>query len=385
MKTILIFNLMLLTVFVFGWEDQKIEEDKKEGAKEERHRSNATMVTDVAPQHRPKEEAKEEGDKEEAKEKGHRSSATMVTDVAPQHRPKEEAKEKITVLSFKETKAKKKKKTKKLPTWLKEDGIYKDKLMLWGGIGSHLYGYYDERYAGDDKGAYLKSSSFNTGLEYYKEGFGGASLKDIRIGVNIAFQSRKAFGEKTLPEMNYANGIGGTVEEKTIPTEAKDINAESWVNLGFFAGLDNKWYGIDLGLTVSLNPYYEKEREMIDGSKEEVNRWLWGSAEIIPNFHLRLGQEDSVHFVFNVLREDYDLKYGVINIYVSLPLHKNFGIDIGGYLYQTDSIFIAPKVNIGAFTAKVKMGTILNYQDSTFTKVAIFDSLFGNFSLSYEW
>jgi len=284
------------------------------------------------------------------------------------------------------TTAKKIKKIKKLrefPAWLKDDGIHKDKFTMWGGTGKHLFGYKDERYAGSDKGDYLKSTTINVGIEYYKEGFGDYAgfLKDIRFGTNIAFQKRGSFTQKTLPAMPEYS-----ITEKTIPQKEEDINAESWINLGFFAGIDNKWYAIDLGLTISLNPYYEKERELVNGEKEDGKGWLWGNDnDVYPNFHFRLGKEDQAHFIVNVLREDYDVKYGVINLYVSLPIHKYLGLDIGGYLYQTDSIFIAPKLTIGDFTAKVKMGAVINYQDKVFTKVAIFDSLFGNLALSYEW
>jgi hypothetical protein len=269
---------------------------------------------------------------------------------------------------------------KTIPSWLKDDGLYRDNITIWGGMGKHLFGYEDYRYAGDDKGAYLDAQSFNLGVEYYKTGFGDylPALKDIKVGFNIAFQKRDAFTSKTLTAMQ-------SIPEKIVPNDQKYTNPEAWVNLGFFVGMDNKWYGIDLGLTINLNPYYEKERLMINGTREPINKWYWGDAYIIPNFYFRLGKEDSAHFVFSVLREDYDLKYGAISVYVSLPLHKYFGVDIGGYLYQTDSIFIAPKITIAGFTAKFKVGTILNYQDSVFTKVAIFDSLFGNLALSYEW
>jgi len=397
MKTILILSLMMITAVVFS--DEK-------GHREEIHGgvSQPTMVTDVAVQHYPdtkddkkdeiKEEKKDDEKKEEVKEedmkedkKGHHeeiyggvSQPTMVTDVAVQHRPDM----KDNKDNKKEVKGKpitRKKGNKKMPKWLKEDGLFNDKFISWGGFGTHLYGYYDERYDEYDQSAYLKTSTFNLGVEYYKAGFGNTAsfLKDIKAGFNIAFQKRNAFTPKKLSGMM-------NIPERTVPEEEETINAESWLNLGFFVGLDNKWYGIDFGLTVSLNPYYEKERVFKDGTKEEGRGWLWGSGtSLYPNIQFRLGKEDSAHFIFNVLREDYDVKYGVINVYVSLPVNKYFDLDVGGYLYQTDSIFIAPKIKFNGFSAKFKFGTIINYQDEIFEKVAIFDSLFGNVALAYEW
>ena len=346
MKKILIFSLMLLTTIVFS---EEIKSNENSGPKPK------VIVTDINMSN-IKPMKKENATVKTQKKIETRSIASQQ---ASQQTPRR----------------------KGLPQWIKEDGLLKSKFMSWGGIGTHLFGYYDQRYEGYDKTAYLKAATYNFGMEYYKANLGDyiPALKDIRAGFNIAFQKRNGFKQKTLRAM-------GLIPEKTVPEDEKNINPESWLNLGFFMGLDNKWYGIDLGLTVSLNPYYEDERVFGDGTTEEGRGWLWGSGTTIyPNIQVRLGKSDSAHFVFNVLRDDYDVKYGVINVYLALPLGEYFGLDIGGYLYQTDSIFIAPKVKFKDFTAKVKFGTIINYQDEVFQKVAIFDSLYGNLSLSYEW
>ena len=272
-------------------------------------------------------------------------------------------------------------KKRTLPKWLNESGELKSKIMFWGNKSKFLYGYRDERYLSYDKGAYLTTDSFDLGTEYYKTGFEdyASSLKNLKAGFNVAFKKRNAFKPKTLKKIE-------DIPEKTVPKEESAINPESWLNIGFFAGIDAKWIGIDLGLTVSLNPYYEKEIELIDGSKEEGRGWMWGTdTNVYPNFYLRLGKEKRAHFVFNVLREDYDLKYGVINMYVSIPLNKYFILDIGGYLYQTDSLFTALTVKYNKLSAKFKIGSIVNYRDDEFTRVAIFDSVFSTLALSYEF
>jgi len=199
----------------------------------------------------------------------------------------------------------------------------------------------------------------------------------------LAFKKRDAFSSKTLPGMQ-------NILRKTVPTEEGYLNPESWINLGFFMGIDNKWYEIDFGLTVSLNPYYESKRERINGEEEKGRGWMWGNDnDIYPNIQIRIGKENRAHFILNVLRGDYDLKYGVINAFLTMPFNDYFTLEVGGSLYQADSIFIAPKITYKGFSLKTKIGTILNYNFNQYyfgnTGVSIIDSLYTSTAISYEF
>jgi hypothetical protein len=253
----------------------------------------------------------------------------------------------------------------------------------------HLYTYTDRRYSGYDQGDYIKSQAFLLGLEYWQTDLSSVvpSFKDVRFGTTFAFYNRAEFESRKLDAIDYTEyGTEYHIDEETVPDDKDEAAGHSWINIGFFAGIDKKWIAFDLGLTLSVSMYDEKTREYKDGTTREGRGYTYDDDKTIyPNLHIRLGREESAHFVFNVLREDYDPIYGVINMYVYFPMSSFFSLSVGGYTYQTDAIFIQPALKFGNFKTALKLGTVINYQDSHLDKVGITDTLFANLSVKYEW
>lgn len=275
---------------------------------------------------------------------------------------------------------------KKEPNFLTIPGVQKNIVNLWGGFHKDLFGYYDQRFVDYDKNAYLMTNSKHFGVEFYKSQENSFSkiFKELRFGTNISFYHRSEFETKTLHAVELRN-----IPEEIVPEEKEDRAARYWLNLGIFAGINQKWFAFDFGLTYSMNAFYEKERDYReeDGSigVAEGRGWTWDDGTLYPNLHIRLGEESGMHFVFNILREDYDPIYGIIQTKIVIPISQYFKLSVGGYMYQTDAFFIQPEITIGSFSLSAKVGTIFNYQDEKIEKVGVQDSLFATMSVSFNW
>lgn len=274
---------------------------------------------------------------------------------------------------------------------MKASGIHQSKFLVYGGYSQKLYGYKDRRYAGPDKGDYLKSDAWQGGVEFYRTGFSSISpiLNDIRFGGNFNFYHQAEYSSKKL----YAVP-GHWLSEETVPEDENDQAAKMKITLGFFGGIDKKWIGCDLGLTAKIKSYYEKHRERLVSSSTVANPeyektdgrgWVWDNGEIYPNFLLRIGLQTHAHFTISAFREDYDINYGIVQSKVVLPVNNFFTMKVGGYVYPTDAIFLEPVLTVGGFEVGVKAGAIINYQDDDITEVGIKDSLFGMMSIAYVW
>lgn len=276
---------------------------------------------------------------------------------------------------------------KKEPNFLSLPGLRKNRFNVWGGVHNDLFGYHDQRFIDYDKNAYLMTNSQHFGFEYYKAKDNSLSkiFKELRFGTNISFYHRGEFDAKTLHAVESRN-----IPEEIVPEEKEDRAARYWLNLGVFVGIDKKWFGFDFGLTYSMSAFYEKERDYREEDSSigvaEGRGWTWDDdATLYPNLHIRLGEENGMHFVFNILREDYDPIYGIIQTKIVIPISQYFKLSVGGYMYQTDAFFIQPEVTVGSFSLSAKVGTIFNYQDEDIEKVGVQDSLFGSLSIAFEW
>jgi len=269
--------------------------------------------------------------------------------------------------------------------WLPGNG--KNKVYFYGGMGNKIYGYQDRRYVDlSDQGDYVKRMTQLVGIEFHKTDLSSISqdLKDVRLGANILFNHHSSFAQKTL----YA------VPDKYISAEEifdskQDAFGRFWLNMGFFAGINKKWYGLDLGLTYVTKAMNEEKREkyLADGGTTEVDGrgWTWKDSSVEMNFYARLGLEDSINISFSYLRENYDPIYGKFMTKIHIPVFEYFSLNVGGYLYKTNSIFLEPAFVFDDFSLSLKLGTVINYNDDNITKVGITDSLFGGLSVSYEW
>ncbi len=269
--------------------------------------------------------------------------------------------------------------------WL--PGVGKNKVYFYGGLGNRIYGYQDRRYTDlSDQGDYLKKMTQLVGIEFHKTDLSSISqdLKDIRLGANIFFNHHSSFNQKTL----YA------VPSKYIPEEEvfedkEDSYGRYWLNMGFFAGVNKKWYGLDVGLTYTTKAMYEEKRDHAnpEGVIEEIDGrgWVWEDSGLELNFYARLGLEESINISLSYLRENYDPLYGKLMTKIHIPVFEYFSLNIGGYLYSTNAVFLEPAFVYGDFSLLLKVGTVINYNDDDITRVGIADSLFGGLSVSYEW
>jgi len=264
--------------------------------------------------------------------------------------------------------------------------FYKNKIILFGGYHSHIYGYLDQRYVDDDKSDYISTDSEQAGAEYFTTDFSTLSrhLKHVRLGGSVVFYRRGQLDQRTL----YAVA-SQSIDEETIPANMDQWTSKFWLNFGFFGGYHRKWWGADLGLTVIVGAYDEKYRLRYNTSGDIVQTSgrgiLWNNATVLPNFHLRLGSEKGPHYTFDILRQDYDARYGFIQSKLVFPVVDFFTMKIGAYHYKTNAIFIEPEFSIWGVSLSLKFGTILNYYDKEVRRVGFSESLFYGGSLSYKW
>ncbi len=277
---------------------------------------------------------------------------------------------------------------------LSTTGLQRNKLMIWGGTHRHLYGYTDSRYIDNgDQSDYIKTDSGQFGLEFYNSDFSylAQSLKSARIGFNICGYRHDEIRQRTL----YAVPLHNILEE-TIPNDNTgfDRNVKWWYYIGFFFGVDKRWYGLDLGLTIKTTIITEKRRKRLAPDSDPQNPGyietdgrgeMFDDSGLVLNGLLRLGIEDKPHFTLSAFRANYDPLFGALQGKISFPMNRYFSINIGGYLWQTQAPFVEPVFTIKGVSMGYKAGVIINYHDEELEKANIKDSLFHSISLAYEW
>jgi len=265
------------------------------------------------------------------------------------------------------------------------------KITFFGGYHKHLYSYTDERYRGDDKGDYISTDSQQAGLEVYGMVLKGLhpSLEDLRGGLNLNFYRHGKISPRTL----YAVPLH-SIDAETVPSGYMDQIQEYFFDIGIFAGIDKKWYAVDLGFTFRVKAINEKVRDKLDPASDPANPTyievegrgvLFEDSSFLPNFFFRLGIEKNPHLTFGIFRENYDPQYGIIQSKIVFPVSSYFTMKLGGYMYKTQSLFLEPLFSFKGFSLGLKAGIIINYNDDELTRVAIADSLFYSASISYEW
>jgi hypothetical protein len=273
--------------------------------------------------------------------------------------------------------------------------------MVWGGVHKQLYGYTDKRYKTQsgsssedikrDQGDYIAVNAMTGGMELCLSDFSevNSMLEDGKFGFNICYYHHDRIPQRTL----YAVPAYGITSEAVPATESQMIE-RSWVNTGFFIGVDKKWFEIDFGLTVKTTIINEKSREKLDPASTPANPIyvqtkgrgaIFDDSSIIGNFYFRLGLENRPHFVFSVYREDYDPVYGVAQVKLCFPISKYFEFDTGGYVHKTQSIFVEPIVKVAGIELGVETGLIINYGNDAKMKTGIRDCVYGSIKMAYAW
>lgn len=286
---------------------------------------------------------------------------------------------------------------------LTDEGLLRNKILLWGGIHNHLFGYTDRRYvscSGNeancediDQGDYIKTNSQQFGLDLYISDFSNIDpdLNDGRVGMSIAGYRHGKITPVTLYAVPNHN-----IPEETVPGDEVGFekNPKWWYNIGLFMGLDKKWYAFDIGLTLKATIITEDKRKKLSPDSDPENPvyeevdgrgMMFDESKVIMNMLIRLGMENRPHFTLSLNRLDYDPVYGALQGKISFPIWKYFGINTGGFLWQTQAVFIEPVVTFRGASLGYKAGVIINYHDDNFKRSGIEDSVFHSISLSYAW
>jgi len=259
-------------------------------------------------------------------------------------------------------------------------------ILVFGGYHTQLNGYTDQRYVGADKGDYLKTFAEYMGAEYLQRNLVTTipELKDLVLGAGLNLIVRNEFTAKTL----YAVPSKG-IDAQTILGDENDSTGHFQLAVSGFGGLDREWWSLQGGVTVILNGYNEQVRQKYDASGTIYNDtgrgWVFDNSLILPNFFGRFGPVSIPHIELSLFRGDYDLSYGALMTKIVVPIQGFGSVNVGGSLYQTASIFLEPHFQIGQFNVGLRGGTILNYYDSSFTRVGIFEGAFLAASLGYRW
>lgn len=263
--------------------------------------------------------------------------------------------------------------------------LFAQDLLTFGGYHTQLHGYTDKRYVGDDKGDYLKTLAWYGGVDYLQRHVvtDVPELQNFVLGAATNLYVQNDFSSRTL----YAV-TSPSIPQETILGDPVARAGRFQATLSGFGGFEDDWWAAEAGLSVFLKGYNEQSRKKYNSSGTIVDvtgrGWVFDSSLILPNFLFRIGPEKIPHVVFSLFRGNYDPGYGALVARVVIPL--GFGaLDVGGSLYQTASIFIEPTVKLGTFDASVRVGTILNYYDSSFTRVGIFEGAFISGALDYRW
>lgn len=263
---------------------------------------------------------------------------------------------------------------------------YAQDLLVFGGYHTQLYGYTDPRYIGNDKGDYLKAFGWFTGAEYNQTKIptGIGALEHLSLGAAANLFVQNEFTSKSLyPVTNPV------IAAQTILSDPVDRAARFQLGISAFGGFQEDWWGAEAGLSVFLKGYNETSRLKYDPTGTIVNAdgrgWVFDNSLILPNFKLRIGAPSIPHFILYLFRGEYDPIYGVFGGKVVVPL-KGFGaIIVGGSLYQTASIYLEPMFSISGMDFSIRTGTVLNYYDSAFTRVGIFEGAFLSGSVQFHW
>jgi hypothetical protein len=262
-------------------------------------------------------------------------------------------------------------------------------LLAFGGYHTHLFGYTDERYVGNDKGDYLKTSAYYSGAEFLQKGFrsGDSEANSLVLGGSVLLYVQNGFNPLDL----YAvSGNGHSFGAKTVPANVDDRASRFQLSMGAFGGYSDQWWGAQGGITVFVKGFEEKVRRKYNSLGVEVDAagrgWVFGDGSLIlPSLLLRLGAEDLPHFILSLYRGNYDPGYGAFQGRVILPFSNEVVLTVGGSMFQTSSLFIEPQFRFGDYSASVRVGTILNYNDAAFTRVGIFEGAFASGSVGYRW
>ena len=264
--------------------------------------------------------------------------------------------------------------------------VFGQELLTFGGFHTQLYGYTDPRYTGDDKGDYLKTAAWYVGTEYLqrKVPTGVPELEHLVLGAATNILVQNSFTSKDLYAVPSLN-----IPSQQILSDPVANAGRFQLTLSGFGGLEEEWYGAQVGLSVFLKGYNEVSRQKYAADGSLVNAdgrgWVFDSSLILPNFQFRLGPTAIPHFVISLFRGEYDPSYGALVAKVDVPLAGFGSLDVGGSLYQTASIFVEPTVKLGDFTASLRAGTILNYYDSSFTRVGVLEGAFLSGSVGTHW
>ena len=259
-----------------------------------------------------------------------------------------------------------------------------NKLLVFGGYHNQLSGFSNPRYVGSDKGDYTNTLAWYSGVEYQHQGFGSEYLDSFTVGGGAAFYLQNDFTPVNL----YAVPSLG-IPAQSFPTGTA-AQGNFQLNVSGFAGINENWYAVELGLTVLMQGYNETTRQvyLADGTLGQAagRGWVWGdNSLILPNFYVRLGPTNIPNITFEILREQYDPTYGSVLAYVRIPASKSFAFDLGGSFYSTYSFFLEPHYSWNGLNLNVRLGTTLNYNDPNFSRVGVFEGFFISSGLSYSW
>lgn len=259
-------------------------------------------------------------------------------------------------------------------------------LVTFAGYHNQLHGYTDSRYVGSDKGDYLKTLAWYGGAEFVQNGVVTANpaTKNLVLGAAGNLYVQNAFDSKTLYAVSSP-----VIAAQTILGDPVDRAGRFQLTLSGFTGYRDEWWAAEGGLSVFLKGYEEKSRRKYDASgnvvEAEGRGWVFDNSLILPNLRLRAGAEDLPHFVLSLFRGHYDPGYGSFQARVVIPFGPGTNLQVGGSLYETASIFVEPTFRVAGFDVGLRAGTILNYNDSAFTRVGIFEGAFLAGSVGCHW
>lgn len=261
-------------------------------------------------------------------------------------------------------------------------------LLTWIGYSNYLYTYTDRRWVdSDDQGDYITAPAIHGGVEMVFSGLSGyeSLLSDISAGFSLGYLYQGTVDPVTL----YAVPLQ-SIPEETFPSEQIDRVWQFKMYPGFFAGIDRKWYAVDLGMTLEIWAYNEEVRRRRDASntivEEEGRGLLWGDMSFLMNFYARLGMKEKGYFDISFMRQDYNPVYGMLVYRVVVPISQLFTLKAGGYWYPASSVFVEPVLRLGEREIGVKIGSIVNYyDDGDIQRIPVLESLFFALSYSSRW
>ena len=259
-------------------------------------------------------------------------------------------------------------------------------LTTFAGYHTQLHGYTDPRYLGDDKGDYLKTLAGYSGVEFVQKGPSNPQdpTQNVVFGAAGVFFVKNGFNQVTL----YAVPSKGILAQ-TVPPPSNQTAEFEFIASGF-GGYETEWWSAEGGLSFFISGQNETYRLMFNSAGEKVEvagrGWVFlDKRTILPNLLFRIGSKVYPHFVLSLYRGHYDPGYGALQARVQVPFNRAFVLQVGGSLYQTNSVFVEPIFTWGEAQLSLRMGTILNYNNSAFTKVGILEGAFMSAALGLHW